>query len=117
MNDVSDECRIGTRGVALLREPNSGSARHATALSLPGPSICNDADSTILAHPNGILIDRLVLGALPALKKPTISELSDSEWVALNTIVEEEVVRQLIPRLKAARAQDIVEYPLNKIVL
>jgi ATP phosphoribosyltransferase len=58
-----------------------------------------------------------VLGALPALKKPTISELSDSEWVALNTIVEEEVVRQLIPKLKAARAQDIVEYPLNKIVL
>jgi ATP phosphoribosyltransferase len=58
-----------------------------------------------------------VLGALPALKKPTISELSDSEWVALNTIVEEEVVRRLIPKLKAARAQDIVEYPLNKIVL
>jgi ATP phosphoribosyltransferase len=58
-----------------------------------------------------------VLGALPALKKPTISELSDSKWVALNTIVEEEVVRQLIPKLKAARAQDIVEYPLNKIVL
>lgn len=58
-----------------------------------------------------------VLAVLPALKNPTVSPLSDSEWVAVNTVVEEEVVRQLIPRLKAARAQGIVEYPLNKIVL
>jgi ATP phosphoribosyltransferase len=57
-----------------------------------------------------------VLAALPALKNPTISTLSNPEWVAINTIVDEEVVRQLIPRLKAAKAQDIVEYPLNKIV-
>ena len=58
-----------------------------------------------------------VLAVLPALKNPTISELSDSEWVAVNTIIEECVVRQILPRLKAARAQGIVEYPLNKIVL
>jgi len=58
-----------------------------------------------------------VLGVLPALKKPTISALSDPEWVAINTIVEEAVVRQILPRLKAAKAQGIVEYPLNKIVL
>jgi ATP phosphoribosyltransferase len=58
-----------------------------------------------------------VLGALPALKNPTISTLSDPDWVAINTIVDESVVRQLIPRLKAAQAQGIVEYPLNKIVL
>jgi ATP phosphoribosyltransferase len=57
-----------------------------------------------------------VLGVLPALKNPTISELSDSHWVAVNTIVEESVVRQILPRLKAARAEGIVEYPLNKIV-
>ncbi len=57
-----------------------------------------------------------VLAALPALKNPTISTLSNPDWVAINTIVDEEVVRQLIPRLKAANAQDIVEYPLNKIV-
>ena len=57
-----------------------------------------------------------VLAVLPALKKPTISTLSDSDWVAVNTIIEEEIVRQLIPRLKAARAEGIVEYPLNKIV-
>jgi ATP phosphoribosyltransferase len=58
-----------------------------------------------------------VLNVLPALKNPTISNLSDSEWVAVNTIVEESVVRQILPKLKAAKAQGIVEYPLNKIVL
>jgi ATP phosphoribosyltransferase len=54
---------------------------------------------------------------LPALQRPTISPLSEDGWVAVNTIIEERTVRELIPRLKAARAQGIVEYPLNKIVL
>ncbi|MGC2162819.1 MAG: ATP phosphoribosyltransferase [Silvibacterium sp.] len=58
-----------------------------------------------------------VLNILPALNSPTVSELSDSEWVALNTILEEGVVREVIPRLKAAGAAGIVEYPLNKVVL
>ena len=58
-----------------------------------------------------------ILALLPALQRPTISPLSDSEWVAINTIIEERTVRDLIPRLKAARAQGIVEYPLNKIVM
>jgi len=58
-----------------------------------------------------------VLSVLPALKKPTISALSDPDWVAINTIVEEAVVRQILPKLKAAKAQGIVEYPLNKIVI
>jgi len=58
-----------------------------------------------------------LVSVLPALKTPTISPLSDPEWVAVNTIVDEDVVRTLIPRLKAAGAQGIVEYPLNKIVL
>jgi ATP phosphoribosyltransferase len=58
-----------------------------------------------------------VLALLPALQRPTISGLSDDEWVAVNTIIEERTVRDLIPRLKASRAQGIVEYPLNKIVL
>jgi len=57
-----------------------------------------------------------VLAALPALRNPTISQLSDAQWVAINTIVEEKTVRQLIPKLKAARAEGIVEYPLNKVV-
>lgn len=58
-----------------------------------------------------------VLSLLPALQRPTISPLADDEWVALNTIIEERTVRDLIPRLKSAQAQGIVEYPLNKIVL
>jgi ATP phosphoribosyltransferase len=58
-----------------------------------------------------------VLNLLPALQRPTISPLSDTDWVAVNTIIEEKTVRDLIPKLKAAGAQGIVEYPLNKIVL
>jgi ATP phosphoribosyltransferase len=58
-----------------------------------------------------------VLALLPALQRPTISPLSDAGWVAVNTIIEERTVRDLIPRLKSAGAQGIVEYPLNKIVL
>jgi len=58
-----------------------------------------------------------VLAVLPALKRPTISNLSDPDWVAVNTVVEEKTVREIIPRLKAANAQGIVEYPLNKIVI
>ncbi|MBZ5641365.1 MAG: ATP phosphoribosyltransferase [Acidobacteriia bacterium] len=58
-----------------------------------------------------------VLGVLPALKNPTVSTLSDPDWIAVNTIIDENVVRTIIPRLKAAGAQGIVEYPLNKIVL
>ena len=62
-------------------------------------------------------ISTAILALLPALQRPTVSPLSDDDWVAVNTIIEERTVRELIPRLKAARAQGIVEYPLNKIVL
>jgi ATP phosphoribosyltransferase len=58
-----------------------------------------------------------VLNVLPALKKPTIGHLSDDEWLAVNTILDESTVRTIIPRLKEAGAQGIVEYPLNKIVM
>lgn len=58
-----------------------------------------------------------VLAVLPALKRPTISHLSDDEWLAVNTILDETTVRAIIPRLKEAGAQGIVEYPLNKIVM
>lgn len=57
-----------------------------------------------------------VLAVLPALKTPTISNLADENWLALNTILDESTVRTIIPRLKAAGATGIVEYPLNKIV-
>jgi ATP phosphoribosyltransferase len=58
-----------------------------------------------------------VLSVLPALKNPTISTLSDEDWVAVNTIIEESAAWEIIPRLREARAQGIVEYPLSKVVL
>ncbi|HEU5233812.1 MAG TPA: ATP phosphoribosyltransferase [Terriglobales bacterium] len=58
-----------------------------------------------------------VLAVLPALNSPTVSELSNREWVAVNTILEESIVRDVLPKLKDANASGIVEYPLNKIVM
>lgn len=57
-----------------------------------------------------------VVKALPALRNPTISQLSNHDWVALETIIDESVVREIIPQLKALGAEGIVEYPLNKVV-
>ncbi len=57
-----------------------------------------------------------VVQALPALRNPTISQLSDQDWIALETIIDESVVREIIPQLKALGAEGIVEYPLNKVV-
>ena len=58
-----------------------------------------------------------VLKLLPSLQRPTISSLSDAAWVSVTTILEERTARDLIPQLKNAGAQGIVEYPLNKIVI
>src|SRR6185369_5513586 len=57
-----------------------------------------------------------LLASLPALRRPTISSLSQPGWVAVETIIDEHVVRELIPQLKAAGAEGIIEYPLNKVV-
>jgi len=60
---------------------------------------------------------KAVIARLPALKKPTISGLSDDGWFAIETIIDEKVVRVLIPVLKQSGAQGIIEYPLNKVIL
>ena len=57
-----------------------------------------------------------ILSLLPALQKPTLSSLSDDDWVDVNTIVDESVVRAIVPKLKSAGAKGIVEYPINKII-
>jgi len=57
-----------------------------------------------------------IIKAIPALRNPTISPLSSSDWVALETIIDESVVREIIPQLKSMGAEGIVEYPLNKVV-
>ena len=57
-----------------------------------------------------------ILQELPSLRNPTVSQLSDDKWVALETIVSEKIVRNIIPHLKELGAEGIIEYPLNKIV-
>ena len=84
-------------------------------------SLASAASAAAEAHVAALgapLVSRLqaVLDVLPALKTPTVSALSDENWLALNTILDESTVRTIIPRLKAAGATGIVEYPLNKIV-
>jgi len=59
---------------------------------------------------------KAVVKSLPALRNPTISQLSTPRWIALETIIDESVVREIIPQLKALGAEGIVEYPLNKVV-
>jgi len=59
---------------------------------------------------------KAVVKSLPALRNPTISQLSSPKWIALETIIDESVVREIIPKLKALGAEGIVEYPLNKVV-
>jgi ATP phosphoribosyltransferase len=57
-----------------------------------------------------------VLLNLPSLRKPTISSLADEDWIAVETVIEKKVAREIIPALKRLGAEGIVEYPLNKIV-
>jgi len=59
---------------------------------------------------------RQVIDLLPSMKGPTVSRLTDSAWVAIETVIEEKTVREILPQLKAAGAQDIIEYPLNKVI-
>lgn len=58
-----------------------------------------------------------ILSLLPALQTPTVAPLADKNWVDIDTIIEESIVRDILPRLKKAGAQGIVEYPLNKVIL
>jgi ATP phosphoribosyltransferase len=57
-----------------------------------------------------------ILTLIPSLRNPTVSHLADEEWIALETILEETVVRKIIPQLKRAGAEGIIEYPLNKVI-
>ena len=58
-----------------------------------------------------------IMSILPALQKPTISNLVNSDFVALNTVIEEKIVRSIIPQLMESGAEGIIEYPLNKVIL
>lgn len=84
------------------------------ALMLGGAMAAEGKVGLMMNVPTAILDQ--VIGVLPALQKPTVSSLADDAWVAVNTIIDESVVRDLVPRLKEAGASGIVEYPLNKII-
>ena len=84
------------------------------ALMLRGAIAAEGKVGVMMNVPEAHLGD--VLNALPALQRPTVSSLANGDWVAVNTIIDESVVRDLIPRLKDAGASGIVEYPLNKII-
>lgn len=83
-------------------------------LMLRGAMAAEGKVGLMMNVPRGCL--NQVLSLLPALQNPTISDLADHDWVAVNTIIDEPIVRQIIPRLKAAGARGIVEYPLSKII-
>ncbi len=83
-------------------------------LMLKGAIAAVDKVGLMMNVPRGRL--KTVLAILPALGNPTISQLSDERWVAINTVIEENVAKQLYPQLSEAGARAIVEYPLNKIV-
>ena len=85
------------------------------ALMLRGAIDAQGQVGLMLNTPDARLAE--VLAVLPALNSPTVSPLSKGGWSAINTILEEGLVREVIPRLKAAGATGIVEYPLNKVVL
>jgi ATP phosphoribosyltransferase len=59
---------------------------------------------------------KAVLSLLPAMKKPTVSNLTEPDWFDVDTIIDERIVKELIPKLKQAGAQGIIEYPLNKVI-
>ena len=85
------------------------------ALMLGGAIAAQGQVGMLLNVPNEHLA--AVLAVLPALNSPTVSPLSNGTWSAINTILDERTVRDVIPKLKAAGATGIVEYPLNKVVL
>jgi ATP phosphoribosyltransferase len=97
------------------RDPSKRRKIESLALMLRGAMDAQDLVGLML---NVLKKDlAAVLAVLPALKKPTISTLSDEDWVAVNTVIEESMAWQVIPRLKEANGQGIVEYPLNKVVM
>jgi len=83
-------------------------------LLLQGAYNARDKVGLKMNLPEGKLSD--LLKALPALRNPTVSQLATEGWIAVETIIDESVVREIIPQLKALGAEGIIEYPLNKVV-
>lgn len=99
---------------AAWENPEKRKKIESIALLLQAALDANNKVGLKLNLPKGNLPKVIV--ELPALRKPTVSQLSDPAWVAVETIVDEKVVRELVPTLKDNGAEGIVEYPLNKVI-
>ncbi|RYD88042.1 MAG: ATP phosphoribosyltransferase, partial [Sphingobacteriales bacterium] len=97
-----------------LQDPWKKQKLDKLVLLLQGAHAARDKVGLKLNLPQAQL-DQL-LKALPALRNPTISQLAQTGWVAVETIIDERIVREIIPELKALGAEGIIEYPLNKVV-
>ncbi|MDD5449665.1 MAG: ATP phosphoribosyltransferase [Candidatus Omnitrophica bacterium] len=114
---VSTVCESTTQFIANRKSwanPWKKNKMENIALLLKGAILAEEKVGLKMNVPKKDL--KAVLAILPALKKPTISTLSDQDWVDVDTIIDEVVVRDIIPKLKKAGAQGIIEYPLNKVI-
>jgi ATP phosphoribosyltransferase len=99
---------------SALKDPWKKKKIETLVLLLQGAYAARDKVGLKMNLPENKLAD--LLKALPALRNPTVAHLAGSEWVAVETIIDESVVREIIPQLKALGAEGIIEYPLNKVV-
>lgn len=99
---------------AALTDPWKKEKISKLVLLLEGAYAARDKVGLKMNLPETKLADLLV--ALPALRNPTVSKLATGGWIAVETIIDESVVREIIPQLKALGAEGIIEYPLNKVV-
>lgn len=99
---------------AAWQDPWKREKLETLALLLKGALAARDLVGLKMNLPEGNL--KNLLEALPALRNPTVSPLAHPGWVAVETVIEEKIVREIIPRLKALGAEGIIEYPLNKVV-
>jgi ATP phosphoribosyltransferase len=117
LREVATVCQSTTQLIANKKSWDNRWKRHKIenlALLLKGAILAEDKVGLKM---NVLKKDlKIVLGILPAMKKPTIAGLSDPDWVDVDTIIDEKTVKYLIPQLKRAGAQGIIEYPLNKVI-
>jgi ATP phosphoribosyltransferase len=115
--EIATLCESTTQFIAnkaAYQDPWKRAKMEQIALLLEG-ALCAEAKVGLKMNVRKADLDR-VIGLLPALRKPTISALSEDDWAAIETIIDEKIVRVLIPDLKKAGAQGIIEYPLNKVI-
>jgi len=117
LREVATVCESTTQFVSNRRswlDPWKRKKMENMVLLLKGALVAEEKVGLKMnVHKKGL---KAVLSVLPAMKKPTISHLSDPDWLDVDTIIDEQTVKDIIPKLKAAGAEGIIEYPLNKVI-